>query len=859
MKKHLSFFIALLGFLFVSVATTSTVKANELTNVITSIKLYDVNNGREASKIGDTYALRINTPYRFETIFDLSKYDGQLNDGDFFTLTIPAPATVQNGATIKLIDGVTNIQVGTAVVSSNGPSQGGKVTITLQNLSAYLAATGGDQVQGVKGTFFVDFFVAQEVTNQTWTYPSSETATTITHKFSAAAAPPVDYSGVIGVENYAKISGVLTKKPYNSVELGKSGTYVHPWHVRLNTRQATYSTPLVMNDKISETGGPMQFIPSTLKVNAGYYSPTSFAFVASASLVAGRDYIIEYNSAYTEYKLTILQPSSFIAGNGLPAAFQVLYDTTSPADGSMVGNIISASNNDTPITYRTDNQQLFYQADRSSRISEGGTIVLDTANRLVIYKQDAETGATLAGAIFKLTTPSGREILLPPTDSNGRTYSEAFSSAEIAQGEFTITEMIAPSGYKLLTDPIKVRIGSTGTFRVIKNTKIDPVEVNLQITKSLVGRALQDGEFSFELTDSNGAVLQTKTNDATGVVAFDEISFNQLGTYTYQISEVKGSLPRVTYSDKVITATIEVTEKDGAYVASVSYSPDATIENEYVTTTTTTTTTSTTTTTVAPTTTSTTVEPTTSVTTVASTSTTVVEPTTSVTTVASTSTTVVEPTTSVTTVAPTSTTVVEPTTSVTTVAPTTTTVVEPTTSVTTVASTSTTVVEPTTSVTTVAPTTTTVVEPTTSVTTVAPTTTTVVEPTTSVTTVASTTTTAVEPTTSVTTVAPTSTTTVEPTTSVTTVAPTTTTVVEPTTSVTTVASTTTTAVDPTTTSTNEPPKTTSANPIPSTSGNKRNVLPSTGEKNGLATMLIGFALLVVSGVASVLYRHSQKA
>ena len=827
MKKHLSFFIALLGFLFVSVATTSAVKANELTNVITNIKLYDVNNGREASKIGDTYALRINTPYRFETNFDLSKYDGQLNDGDFFTFTIPAPATVQNGATIKLIDGVTNIQVGTAVVSSNGPSQGGKVTITLQNLSAYLAATGGDQVQGVKGTFFVDFFVAQEVTNQTWTYPSSETATTITHKFSAAAAPPVDYSGVIGVENYAKISGVLTKKPYNSVELGKSGTYVHPWHVRLNTRQATYSTPLVMNDKISETGGPMQFIPSTLKVNAGYYSPTSFAFVASASLVAGRDYIIEYNSAYTEYKLTILQPSSFIAGNGLPAAFQVLYDTTSPADGSMVGNIISASNNDIPITYRTDNQQLFYQADRSSRISEGGTIVLDTANRLVIYKQDAETGATLAGAIFKLTTPSGREILLPPTDSNGRTYSEAFSSAEIAQGEFTITEMTAPSGYKLLTDPIKVRIGSTGTFRVIKNIKIDPVKVNLQITKSLVGRALQDGEFSFELTDSNGAVLQTKTNDATGVVAFDEISFNQPGTYTYQISEVKGSLPRVTYSDKVITATIEVTEKDGAYVASVSYSPDATIENEYVTTTTTTTTTSTTTTTVAPTTTSTT------------TTTTTVEP----------------PTTSTTTTA----TTVEPTTSVTTVASTTTTVVEPTTSMTTVASTSTTVVEPTTSVTTVAPTTTTVVEPTTSVTTVASTTTTTVEPTTSVTTVAPTTTTVVEPTTSVTTVAPTTTTVVEPTTSVTTVAPMSTTVVEPTTSVTTVASTTTTAVDPTTTSTNEPPKTTSANPISSTSGNKRNVLPRTGEKNGLATMLIGFALLVVSGVASVLYRHSQKA
>ena len=197
---------------------------------------------------------------------------------------------------------------------------------------------------------------------------------------------------------------------------------------------------------------------------------------------------------------------------------------------------------------------------------------------------------------------------------------------------------------------------------------------------------------------------------------------------------------------------------------------------------------------------------------------------------------------------PTTTTTTTTTTSTTTVAPTTT--AEPTT--TTVAP-ATTTAEPTT---TVAPTTTTA-EPST---TVAPTTTTA-EPTT---TVAPATTTA-EPTT--TTAAP-ATTTAEPTT---TVAPATTTA-EP--STTTVAPAATTA-EPTTTTgtttTTEPGATTVApttttvgiaettDVTPPPSGKKGKALPKTGQESGLVTTLIGFALLVVSGLAGILYRKSKKA
>ena len=61
----------------------------------------------------------------------------------------------------------------------------------------------------------------------------------------------------------------------------------------------------------------------------------------------------------------------------------------------------------------------------------------------------------------------------------------------------------------------------------------------LKTVKTNDGRAwqMQAGQFSFELCDATGMVLQTKSNDANGAACFNLLSFDAPGTYTYQVRE----------------------------------------------------------------------------------------------------------------------------------------------------------------------------------------------------------------------------------------------------------------------------------------------------------------------------------
>lgn len=59
----------------------------------------------------------------------------------------------------------------------------------------------------------------------------------------------------------------------------------------------------------------------------------------------------------------------------------------------------------------------------------------------------------------------------------------------------------------------------------------------IRAKKLLEGGTFKKGQFSFELKDSDGRVLQTVTNDAGGNVTFN-VDYNKADTYTYTISEV---------------------------------------------------------------------------------------------------------------------------------------------------------------------------------------------------------------------------------------------------------------------------------------------------------------------------------
>ena len=73
-------------------------------------------------------------------------------------------------------------------------------------------------------------------------------------------------------------------------------------------------------------------------------------------------------------------------------------------------------------------------------------------------------------------------------------------------------------------------------------------------------------KFTFELKDASGKVIDTATNDASGSVTFDEITYTAPGEYTYTITE-SGTVDGVTNDTATKTVKVKVTDEGGYLVA----------------------------------------------------------------------------------------------------------------------------------------------------------------------------------------------------------------------------------------------------------------------------------------------------
>ena len=507
LKKWLLFLMLPLLFLLDLKLFTATAQADALKNAITDIKIWDHSNGREATKVNGAYNLVQGGNYRYELVFDLSAYDNKLKDGDTFTFTVPNGATIADGTTFTLTDNETQVQLGAAKMTSNGSGKGGLITVTIQNLADYKSKT---TASGVRGSFFFDFQATTVGADQDWNYKPEETQGVMSHKVTINERKQNSFS--TAGENYAKIGGVIAKKPYNSAILGKSGDYSHNWTVRINTQQKTYNSPIVIKDVIPDSSAPMQFVPEQLVLRQGEYTQSLSSIANSVILKEGQDYTVAYNDTYTEFTLTINNP-----GN---RAFMLNYMTTSPADGSLVSNTAEMEVDNTKLPFRDDRPgQTSSTVERSSRITEGGVITADISNSLVLYKQDSKTGKMLEGAVFKVTTPSGEEITLPPTDANGRVSTQPFSSEEIKKGQFTVEEVTAPEGYVLDSNPMKVTIKADGAVKTVKNTMDPNASKKLTVKKVWKDESNQDGKRPASIAVdvyANGQKLADKTVTVTG-------------------------------------------------------------------------------------------------------------------------------------------------------------------------------------------------------------------------------------------------------------------------------------------------------------------------------------------------------
>ena len=215
---------------------------------------------------------------------------------------------------------------------------------------------------------------------------------------------------------------------------------------------------------------------------------------------------------------------------------------------------------------------------------------------------DQTGGATAKTFTFELVDAEGKVISTKSIQGGGTVQFDEQTYSKVGEYKYNIHEVKgSDKGYTYdtkdypvtvtVTDPDKdgrLKAEATeGAEIVITNTyKADPTKATIELTKELTGRDMNEGEFTFTLTDLNGEEpdpIQTATNTADGKVVFDEIEYTVSGEFNYEVSEVVPEETKgVTYDQNKIKVTVNVIDDgEGALKAEVVYPANATFKNVY--------------------------------------------------------------------------------------------------------------------------------------------------------------------------------------------------------------------------------------------------------------------------------------
>jgi pilin isopeptide linkage protein/LPXTG-motif cell wall-anchored protein len=196
---------------------------------------------------------------------------------------------------------------------------------------------------------------------------------------------------------------------------------------------------------------------------------------------------------------------------------------------------------------------------------------------------------------FELVNEAGTVLQTKANDPTGKIYFDALAYDEAGEYHYTIREKAGTDG-TITYDAKELAVVVTVTDEDGQLTAVAEYEGNqvfendytpkdggvvLNAEKVLTGRTLEANEFSFELVGEAGNVLQTKTNDATGQIYFDELTYDEVGEYRYTIREKADADSTITYDMKEIGVVVKVTDEDGQLVAKATYDGNAIFENDY--------------------------------------------------------------------------------------------------------------------------------------------------------------------------------------------------------------------------------------------------------------------------------------
>ena len=170
------------------------------------------------------------------------------------------------------------------------------------------------------------------------------------------------------------------------------------------------------------------------------------------------------------------------------------------------------------------------------------------------------------------------------------TYTITENKGTDANVNYSTQSITATVDVKKTDDKLVATVTYSGGDGEQKNTitntqnkpKVSNAKVTLKLKKAFEGGELKGDDFEFVAKDSNDQVVGTAKNNKDGSITFDNITVDKAGTFNYTITETKGSDKTITYSDKTITATVVVVEKDKALVVEqISYSDGQTETNTF--------------------------------------------------------------------------------------------------------------------------------------------------------------------------------------------------------------------------------------------------------------------------------------
>ena len=343
-----------------------------------------------------------------------------IHTGDYFDMTIPkeidlSTAFTNYNFTLKDSQGE---DIATVTVKPSGTAGG------------VLHAVFNERVDGKANLQGNVFFYAKGNANGTKLNEETPIKVVVNNK-SFNVSPPVTFTPdkPIGTEVIGKWANPSKSKDRAD------------WRIRIN-KSGQNLTNVIITDTIKSGNG--EYLPEFILQKVVFKEDGNISDYGEKININDK---IEYNADKTSFTLRL---------GDIGTQSYLLSYATKVNDGDPIQNNSAELTANAIKPNKTAGVWLYKAA--------GGGLSTEINGKLRIRKVDSETGKGLAGAKFKVTKDD-KSFELTSNDKG------IALSDELELGEYNITEITAPEGYKAIDEVFTVNVTSNGGVLTIKNTK----------------------------------------------------------------------------------------------------------------------------------------------------------------------------------------------------------------------------------------------------------------------------------------------------------------------------------------------------------------------------------------------------